>query len=202
MNTIDEGYIKYQCYWQNKSAIAPEDIAELNEWRAKLYALGLIGKYDNGIGFGNVSVRIPYSQYFIISGTQTGGIAELTEQHYTKVTDFDWQQNYVVCRGLIKASSETLTHAAIYTALPETKAVVHVHHSNLWHLGRDRFPTTNPDCAYGTPEMASEIIKLCQQRSTQAQKIIIMSGHEEGILTFGSSVEEAAKTLLSYFTQM
>ena len=198
--TIDEGYIKYRCSWQHKSAIAPADIVELNQWRTKLYELGLIGEYDSGIGFGNLSVRILHSQHLIISGTQTGGIAELTVQHYTKVTDFDWQRNYVVCEGLIKASSETLTHAAIYVAQPRINAVVHVHHGNLWRKLLNRVPTTDPDCAYGTPEMAEEIIRLCQQQQTQEQKIIVMSGHEEGILTFGSSLSEAVGVLLSRFT--
>ena len=199
MTIIDEGYIKYQCHWQKKSAIATDEIAELNQWRTKLYALGLIGEYDNGIGFGNLSVRIRDSQCLIISGTQTGGIAELTVQHYTKVIDFDWQQNYVVCEGLIKASSETLTHAAIYVAQPQINAVVHVHHGKLWRKLLDKVPTTDPNCAYGTPEMAEEIIRLCQQQQTLEQKIIVMSGHEEGILTFGSSLEEAVKVLLAHF---
>ncbi len=196
---IDEGYIKYQCHWQQKSAIAETDIKELNLWRNRLYQLDLIGEYDNGIGFGNLSIRLTNSKELIISGTQTGGIANLTAQHYTKVTDYDWQQNYVICEGLIKASSETLTHAALYSADPKINAVIHVHHQKLWSQLLNRVPTTNPNCAYGTPEMAEEIIRLCQQQSTQHQKIIVMSGHEEGILTFGHNLAEAGKILLSHF---
>ena len=196
---IDEGYIKYRCFWQEVPAIAPAEIVELNRWRTKLYQLGLIGEYDNGIGFGNISIRLNGSSQLIISGTQTGGVANLTTQHYSKVTDFDWQKNYVTCQGLTKASSETLTHGAIYVAEPSVNAVVHVHHGQLWHKLLDRFPTTNPDCAYGTPEMAEEIVRLCQQSSTQQQKIIIMSGHEEGILTFGESLAEASNVMLHHF---
>ena len=195
---IDEGYIKYRCYWNNVLAIASRDIEEINQWRKKLYNLGLIGEYDNGIGFGNLSIRIPHSQCLIISGTQTGGIAELTTEHYTKVTDFDWHKNYVICEGLIKASSETLTHAAIYVAQSEVNAVIHVHDARLWRQLLDRVPTTDPDCAYGTPEMAEEIIRLCQQPQTQQQKIVVMSGHEEGILTFGKNLAEAGNALLQF----
>ena len=68
---IDEGYIKYQCHWQNIPAIASEEIIELNNWRDRLYQLNLIGEYDNGIGFGNLSKRLPNSRELIISGTQT-----------------------------------------------------------------------------------------------------------------------------------
>ncbi|HEY9769929.1 MAG TPA: class II aldolase/adducin family protein [Coleofasciculaceae cyanobacterium] len=196
---IDEGYIKYQCNWNRASAIAEAEIVELNQWRTKLYQLGLIGQYDNGIGFGNLSVRLANTSEFIISGTQTGGIANLTAQHYTKVTDYNWQENYVTCQGLIKASSETLTHAAIYVAEPEVNAVVHVHHQKMWRRLLNRFPTTNPVCAYGTPQMAQEIIRLCQQPATQRQKIMVMSGHEEGILSFGKNLTEASEILLAHF---
>lgn len=197
---IDEGYIKYQCHWHPVEAIADTDIIELNQCRDHLYQLGLIGEYDNGIGYGNLSIRLQDSNQLIISGTQTGGIAHLSRQHYTKVTSYDWQKNSVTCEGLIKASSETLTHGAIYTAESGVNAVIHVHHQQLWQQLLNRVPTTNPDCAYGTPEMAAEIIRLCQQQPTQQQKIIVMSGHEEGILTFGRDLIEANKILLNYFS--
>jgi ribulose-5-phosphate 4-epimerase/fuculose-1-phosphate aldolase len=199
---IDEGYIKYQCHWEQVAAIAESDIGELNFWRQQLYDLGLIGEYDNGIGFGNLSIRIPDSAQLIISGTHTRGIANLTAKHFTKVIDYDWQQNYVTCQGLIQASSETLTHAALYHALPEIHAVVHVHHYQLWSQLLDQIPTTDPDCAYGTPEMAEEIIKLCQQPLTQQQKIIAMSGHESGILTFGHDLNQAGEILLKHFARI
>jgi L-ribulose-5-phosphate 4-epimerase len=195
---IDEGYIKYQCYWIERQSISEEDIAELNQWRRQLYQLGLIGQYENGIGFGNISIRIAQSNELIISGTQTGGIPNLTTQHYTRVKEFDWQQNRVTCEGLIQASSETLTHAAIYVAAPEVNAVVHVHHQQLWHKLINRVPTTDPNCPYGTPEMARELIQLCEQDEVKKQKIVIMSGHDEGILTFGKNLSEAADKLRDY----
>lgn len=196
---IDDGYIKYHCHWNKVNAVAPDDVIELNQWRNQLYDLGLIGEYNNGIGFGNLSLRLPKSNNLIISGTQTGGIAELTARQYTKVTDFDWRKNYVICEGLIKASSETLTHGAIYEAQSDINAVIHVHNSELWGKLLNQVPTTNQSCAYGTPEMAEELIRLCQQPETQAQRIVIMSGHEEGILTFGENLAEAGNVLLRNF---
>ncbi|MGF1487308.1 MAG: class II aldolase/adducin family protein [Prochloraceae cyanobacterium] len=201
MQNRDEGYIKYRCNWIDRDIISADNIIQLNYWRDRLYRLGLIGVYDDGIGFGNLSIRKDNANCFIISGTKTGSIAHLTPQHYTKVTDFDWQENYVNCIGAIRASSESLTHAALYTANLEVNAVIHVHNLPLWENLLDRLPTTNKNCAYGTPEMAREIINLSQKDAVKELKIIIMSGHEEGIITFGKDLDEAGNILLDrYFS--
>jgi L-ribulose-5-phosphate 4-epimerase len=196
--TIDEGYVKYQCNWISASSIAQEQLIEINSWRSKLYELKLIGQYDNGIGFGNISIRARGKE-FIVSGTSTGNIPHLNPQHYTKVIDFDWDKNFVTCFGPIRASSESLTHAAIYQANPHINAVIHVHDRDLWQNLLDRVPTTARDCAYGTPEMAREIIRLCQQDDLRIAKILVMSGHEEGIITFGHNLDEAGEVLLKYY---
>ena len=128
---IDEGYIKYHCQWIEESPQPLENLADLNQWRDQCYQLGLIGQYENGIGFGNLSIRQGKSNNFIISGTQTGGLSQLTEQHYTVVTDYNWSQNTVICQGPIKASSEALTHAAIYEANPQINGVIHIHQGQL-----------------------------------------------------------------------
>lgn len=197
---IDEGYIKYQCNWINSPSIKAEEIEELNPWRNKLYQLGLIGQYNNGIGFGNVSIRsLEHEAQFIISGTKTGGLGSLNEQHYTRVIDYNWQQNWLACHGLIQASSEALTHAAVYTANPNINAVIHIHHLQLWQKLMDKVPTTARNIPYGTPQMAKEIIRLCQMGNLQEAKILVMSGHEEGIIAFGSNLDEAGNLLLRYY---
>ncbi|MGK7875612.1 MAG: class II aldolase/adducin family protein [Xenococcaceae cyanobacterium] len=198
---IDEGYIKYQCNWIYSKPVSKDSIQELNRWRDKFYKIGLIGKYDNGIGFGNISIRCAEPGQFIISGTKTGGLSSLSEQHYTKVIDFDFDRNCLTCSGPIQASSEALTHAAVYEANPEVNAVIHVHHLELWQRLMNKVPTTARDCAYGTPEMAREIIRLCQEDNLRETKILVMSGHEEGIISFGSSLEEAGNMLENIYKE-
>ncbi|WP_041933098.1 class II aldolase/adducin family protein [Gloeothece verrucosa] len=199
---IDEGYVKYHCEWLDSPSVTFEQIEELNQWRHKLFQLGLIGQYDNGIGFGNVSIRcLDQEHQFIISGTKTGGIPELNEQHYTRVIDYDWEKNWLICRGSIQASSEALTHAAVYTANPHINAVIHVHHLKLWQTLMDKVPTTAKDIAYGTPEMAQEIIRLCQLGNLKEAKILVMSGHWEGVMAFGCNLTEAGNLLLEYYQQ-
>jgi L-ribulose-5-phosphate 4-epimerase len=196
---LDEGYTKYHCNWILAAPLPQTKIKKMNQWREKLFQLGLIGQYENGIGFGNISIREGNSSQFIISGTQTGGMKMLTEQHYTTVIDYDWECNHLTCQGTIQASSESLTHAAIYEANPEIRGIIHVHHLELWQKLMDKVPTTSGEIAYGTPEMAKEIIRLYREADLLKAQILVMKGHEAGIIAFGKNLDEAGHLLLKYF---
>lgn len=195
---IDEGYIKFNCNWQKEACLSFAEIAALNDWRDRLYAFNLLGVYDNGIGFGNVSARFGESQ-LIISGTQTGSVAQLDERHYALVNDYDIDKNEVYCKGLIKASSETMSHAVIYKSLPNVQAVFHVHHLDLWKKHLHKIPTTAEHVAYGTPEMGYEIIRLIKETDVRNSRCFAMAGHEEGLMFFGESLEAAGRVVLDFF---
>lgn len=94
------------------------------------------------------------------------------------------------------ASSESLTHAAIYACSKETNAVIHVHHKEKWTRLLHRVATTNPAIVYGTPEMAYAIQNLILENNIGNNKLIVMGGHEEGLISFGKTLEEAASTIL------
>jgi len=72
------------------------------------------------------NMRIRGGNQFIITGSATGEIPELEPGHYVKVTSFNIDDKCVQCVGPLKASSESLTHAAIYLADPDSNAVIHV----------------------------------------------------------------------------
>jgi ribulose-5-phosphate 4-epimerase/fuculose-1-phosphate aldolase len=84
-----------------------------------------------------------------------------------------------------------LTHAAIYESDPSTSAVIHCHDLGLWATLLDCAPTTSKSVAYGTPEMAYEIMRLFKVGETRSRKIFAMAGHEAGIVTFGKNLEDA-----------
>jgi ribulose-5-phosphate 4-epimerase/fuculose-1-phosphate aldolase len=194
---IDEGYTKYECEWRHAPALPVQAIADLNAWRNQLYDEGLIGYYpEHGVGFGNVSIREEAASEFIISGTQTGHIARTDERHYARVLSCDIENNRVVCEGPVQASSEALTHAAIYALDPLIRAVVHVHDAALWNELIDQVPTTSRQVSYGTPEMALEFRRLYDETDFAKRGIAVMGGHEEGIVTFGRDVEQAARRIL------
>jgi ribulose-5-phosphate 4-epimerase/fuculose-1-phosphate aldolase len=194
-SNIDEGYVKFNCQWINQPlTINVPD--ELLMWRDRMYELKQIGYYEElKIGYGNISVRTP--QGILISGTQTGNIYPIQPQHFTLVTDYDINQNIVTCQGSIKASSESMTHIAIYESDENINAIIHIHNSTIWQDLMDKVPTTKKEVPYGTPEMAKEIFRLFQETKVTQEKIIVMAGHREGIITFGFSLQEVGNLLRS-----
>ncbi len=192
---MDEGYIKFNCERIPSDDIPLDKVAALNMYREIMYNKGLIGMYPDGIGFGNISIRCDENT-FLISGTATGGIPVLDKSHYSLVTDYNLQTNRLICKGPINASSESLTHALIYESSPSTNAIIHIHNLALWNQLMHKVPTSDNLVPYGTPEMAKEIKRLFEETSLSNEKIMVMGGHEEGIISFGKNLEEAANVLL------
>ena len=194
----ETGVVKFRCE-QVAAEIAPfAGFDELNACRRKLLQLRMIGVEDNGIGFGNLSVRGGDTSVFYITGSGTGGKPRLSLRDFARVTACDFQKNWLRCEGRTPASSESLTHAAVYRSDPEAGAVIHCHSRSLWTHWRDRVPTTSHDVEYGTPEMAREVQRLFQKSNVQAQKIFVMAGHPDGIVTFGESVNDAFAVLMRH----
>lgn len=197
---IDEGYIKFELNWEQQPNDFQYDINNLMQWRDKMHELNLIGNYvDLGIGFGNISQKFQTGDEFIISGTQTGDIYPIEEKHFTTVTKYDLAANSVWCKGPLKASSESMTHAAIYEFDDKIRAVIHIHHLELWKELLDKIPTSKKEVPYGTPEMGMEIRRLFEEELLAEKHIMAMAGHDEGIITFGATLEEAAEVLMKYY---
>ncbi len=197
----DEGYIKYKCIWQDASIAVPESVFRLlNLWREKLFGLSLIGMYENGIGFGNISVKNDDGSFFI-TGSATGGKPVLELDDYAMVTKWNFEKNQLHCTGKTKASSESLTHAAIYESNNKISSVIHVHATGIWKNFLKKMPTTGEEILYGTPEMAIGIKNLLENKDNIEKGIVVMGGHEEGILTFGKDLDEAGDRILEYYYQ-
>ena len=181
----EKGYIQFRCDWTD--APPPVVPPELVAWRNRLHAMNLIGVYPDGIGFGNISIREP----FIISGTATGHLEVAKADHFAEIVSFDIAGNAVNCSGRVKASSESLSHAAVYAADPAARAVIHVHHLAAWESLRGRAPTTDPAAEAGTPAMADAIAGLVHAG------FFVMGGHREGLVACGRTLDEAGERLLA-----
>ena len=110
---------------------------------------------------------------------------------------YNFEKNWLRYEGSTIPSSESLTHAAIYEADAKAAAVIHCHDSTLWATALlNEAPTTSNAVAYGTPEMAYETMRLFGVTDVQTRKILVMAGHEGGIVTFGGNLEEAFAVLM------
>lgn len=196
-NLNETGSIKFHCNWIQSAPIDKNSISEINHWRKILFNHHLIGVYPNGIGYGNISIRRNEKE-FLISGTSTGHLESLTNDHYSTVIDYNFAENTLTCKGPIKASAESLTHAAIYEMDPTAQAIIHIHNKPMWDKLLNKVPTTSANVEYGTPEMALEIKKLFNTTNLMDQKILVMAGHEEGVISFGKNLKEAGDLILRF----
>jgi L-ribulose-5-phosphate 4-epimerase len=189
-------YVKFT-YQRAHADIAPFDgLAELNAYRRKLLEQRLMGVDSNGVGFGNLSVRDGWTASFYITGSATGGLPELTPADCERVVEYDFANNWLSYEGAAIPSSESLTHAAIYESDPSASAVIHCHNSALWRALLDRVPTSSKAVAYGTAEMAYAIMRLFKTSDVQSREILVMTGHEGGIVTFGKNLQDAFEVLM------
>ena len=188
-------YIKFTSECVN-SALPPfTGFAELDAHRRKLLELGLMGVDPTGTSFGNLSIRDGATNDFYITGSGTGGIPELTLASCAKVVAYDFAINEVRYEGLTIPSSESLTHAAIYKSNAAARAVIHCHDSTLWAALLNQAPTSARAVTYGTAEMAYEMMRLFTVTDVQSRKVLVMAGHQGGIVTFGRNLEEAFAVL-------
>lgn len=197
-----EGVIKYRLQHHYGNLPITTDINPINAWRSLLYKLKLIGqspeKYQ-GLGYGNISLRMqPDRRAFLISGTQTGHLPCLKAEHFAIVETASPIENSIHSIGPCKPSSEALTHASVYQHAPKAQAVIHVHCPEIWHnTAKLQLPYTAAQIAYGTVEMANAVERLFTSGQLKYMPIFCMLGHEDGIVSFGESLQSAAITLLA-----
>jgi hypothetical protein len=163
--------------------------------RDELFALGLIGILPEGIGYGNISLRGPGNS-FLISASATGGIIPIHKQHFSWVRRFDIDENRLYCSGPRPASSESLSHGAIYRASSSVQCVIHAHDPVLF----ERMPAwgaavTPRAAAFGTPEMARAIQFLARG---QKEIALVMGGHADGILFAAPDIVRAGQLVQEF----
>lgn len=207
-----EGVIKFRLDFTPAPPVAADLVGDLTIWRDWLYRLGLIGqdpaRYE-GCGYGNISRRLPpfdaapEARAFLISGTQTGGLATLAPMHYAHVRFCYPEENRVVAEGPIQPSSESMTHGTLYALDPSVRYVMHIHAPDLWRRAAALdLPTTGADVPYGSPAMAREVRRLFDETDVAARRLFSMAGHEDGLVSFGATAEAAAAAIEEALSDM
>ncbi len=209
-----EGVIKFcceheYCLLEDIAHLKNKELYELFEkldaLRTKLFDRGYIGVNDEGIGYGNISLRMAFDEtsqnHFLISSSGSGGVRELGLSGYSLVHAVDIEKNTIYSQGEKKASSESMSHAAIYMesarnfsaqANEFVQFVVHIHHAPLFNAlcQEEDIPCTAKEVTYGSVEMAKAIMELMSKKPVE--NVILMRGHEEGILFYASTVDDLA----------
>lgn len=192
---IDEGVVKYSLKYKQSEAIAIKECKKIEKTREDLYALGLIGAYSNGIGYGNISLKYNKKNAFVITATQTGDLEQLTPNEYSLVKKVNFKTFTTTATGPSKPSSEAITHACIYELDEAINAVIHIHNEKLWDfMLKNTYLSTN-DTPYGTPEMVEDVKELYKNIDPLQNNAFVMKGHFEGVVTFGKSLSEAKQAL-------
>ena len=197
---MDEGVIKFSGEQVDGEVPHPPALDELNRARTELFDLGLIGCYDNGIGYGNLSLRETGNR-FLITASATGAERELRFEQFCLVESFDPERNSVRSRGPLMASSESMTHGAIYAANPAAQCVIHIHSRALFDalLAQGALHTA-ADVPYGTPAMAQAVARLVRAQAS-LPVLFVMAGHDEGIVAYGADIASVRQLIVQTFSK-
>jgi hypothetical protein len=187
MVAMDDGYIKYTSHRREGEVAQSLELADLNRARTRLFDLGLVGIDVNGIGYGNLSLRTNATQ-FVITASATGALRELTMGHYSLVESYSLDQNEVWSMGGMDASSESMTHGAMYASNQGVHCVMHVHSRILFdRLLQCGMAATHASIPYGTPAMAHAVAEFARQQPS-LPALLVMAGHDKGVIACGTNV--------------
>ena len=91
-----------------------------------------------------------------------------------------------------------MSHGALYDANAGIRFVFHGHIPVIWRNAQALgLPCTRPETAYGTVEMAREVASLYRSSTLHEKRVLAMLGHEDGIVSFGRTAEEAGQALVN-----
>lgn len=197
-----DGIIKFNISnWERTKSFSKELWSDLSFNRKKLFNIGLIG-FDNKLklGFGNISKRLDNNS-FIITGSQTGNIQYLEGRHFSVIQDIDLKLNSVKCKGHIKPSSESITHGVCYLYNNKINSVIHIHSSFLWNIliKNKKILSTPESAGYGSTELSFSLKNIVENMKINEPEIIVMRGHEDGIIIIGGSLKNVTEKTISLY---
>ena len=198
-----EGVVQFSYNLARWEAPLPDDVVRpLLAWRSVLRRLALIGQVPDryaGLGYGNVSRRVPGgTDGFVITASQTSGIADAAAGagELVLVRRFDLRRFRVEAEGALPPSSETMTHAMIYTADREVNWVLHGHSPEIRENARAAgLPAIGADIGYGSPQMAEAVAALLR-RNRERPLAFATLGHRDGVFACGPDAGETGGKLV------
>jgi ribulose-5-phosphate 4-epimerase/fuculose-1-phosphate aldolase len=88
----------------------------------------------------------------------------------------------------------------VYEVDGDAECVMHVHSPEIWRGARAlALPRTPKAATYGTPKMAREVQHVVT--SEPRRRIVVMRGHQDGVVAWGANPEAVGLTLLAALVQ-
>jgi L-ribulose-5-phosphate 4-epimerase len=197
---MEEGYIKYECIWEQKSITIPLiPLTLLNKWRNHLKELDMIGQTPEGNNFGSLSFRNSDGNGFFISGNDTTDLDFLEPEDMAWVEKADLDQNIIWCTGKTKPNIEVMNHAIFYQANLEIKSIILVHCADIWKKNLNKLPTTSLMAGYGTTSFAREVEGLVKKNDIHTNPIILVSSIKNKLFAFGTNLNIVGEALLKAY---
>jgi ribulose-5-phosphate 4-epimerase/fuculose-1-phosphate aldolase len=120
-------------------------------------------------------------------------------EHLCLVAKIEIEKNTIYSLGKIAASSESMTHGAIYSANPTVNCVLHIHSRKIFDImaAAEGCNFTEENIPYGTPQMANAVMDEVEKIGAP-NGIIVMLGHDEGVISFGENISSALAEILRF----
>jgi len=203
---IEEEGPKFDLDFTKGPPIEYDEIKEIFLSRGRLYERNLIGE-DREDTFGNLAMRISngepvHERMYVVSGTKTSGIPtkDLNERHFSIVEKCYPERNYMKAGGPVRPSREALSHGVLFDCDEEVRGSVHSHNSVLWNYAEILgIPSTDKRYPYGTREIAIDMRKIYSM--VKKMGILKMGGHKDGMISIGSSIEEATSKMIYFWEE-
>ena len=167
---------------------------ELSRYARLCYDRGLVGATG-----GNLSARVPGRDLFLVTAS---GVSLRDVAPANLVVIDDLGQEVEVPEGLL-ASKEIQFHLAIFKLRPQVHAVIHLHppHATAYAVLNQAVPLATisairklkqgpvvPEARPGSKELAANVGECLKAAAPEASVLLL---HHHGIVTFGSTLEEA-----------
>jgi len=199
-----EGVVQFRYELQTPNADDSLDrnlLNRLERWRVALLEAGLIGRDPEryqGYAFGNLSARDPERPpRFVITASQRTDAARFDPHDWVRIDAFDLDAFSVVASGHRAPSSESLTHAMVYSVAAHVRCVLHVHSPAIWSHGATLgLPATGAATPYGSHALARDVEHILEAHH-DLPIVFTTPGHEDGVFACGTDLDATGEMLLA-----
>jgi hypothetical protein len=182
--------------------VAIKECLRVEKTRERLYSLGLIGAYDSGISFGNVSIRYKKKNSYVTTATQTGEFPKLNAKYFSLIKKIDIDKLNITAIGSSKPNLESIIDGVLYRLDENINAVIHIKNEKIVNFLLDTSCLNMGYCSCKANEIIEDILKVYKSIDPMLNNVFIIKGEFDGAVVFGKSLKHAEKTLYRIINEL